>query len=791
MKPETTTAIRSMTLAARELLFAEIDGQLEGIYGFLPDGKLKPADQYPILSAHAEAGGTRKLIEQFVEDEGHAGLSPLKAREKLQQEAAFTWLNRFAAFKMMETRKLVRQTVSKGQDSNGFKMWLTEPGNEDHYKDYEAGDLPLDGLGEGPRQRAYRRFLLARCEMKAREIRVLFDPENLSSRLCPRPPALKKLVETIGNETLLEAWQPGNEETIGWIYQFFIETKKKDVFDRLYKKKEKVRAEDIPAATQIFTPRWVVRFLVENTLGRMWVQMHTDSPMADELGYLVPPAEPYPKVTLKPAIDIRLLDPACGTMHFGLVAFDLLAGMYREEIEHAGREGWPEKPSVENESEIPAAILANNLHGIDIDLRAVQLSALTLYLRAKSHNPKAELKESRLACGDIHMRGDDLLGEFVEQMELSPIYRNVLSALQRQLKDAEQIGALLRLDEEIHAIMKAERKRHEREDRQFDLFNQPSADTPDEGASLQEYWDILEVQIGQALDEFSRQQAEKGKGQSFFAAETTKGLRLLEIMRQKYDVVFTNPPYMTARNMNPVLKSYLQKGYPAAKTDLYAAFIQRCAEWLVDGGRMGMIAQQSFMFISSYEKLRGFLRERIAIETMPHVGPRAFDEVSGEKVNTTLLVFRRETDETIRNDSVGTYFRLVKEPDADAKRLRFEQALENIREDNDDSVAVRYRQGDFDAISGEPWVYWIKTRLRNLFLEYPKLVEIAPPKHGMSTGNNNRFLRFWWEAGKIKINRDCIDRNQLNLSSKDWFPYMKGGPFCRWYGNQEFIVNYH
>ena len=165
--------------------------------------------------------------------------------------------------------------------------------------------------------------------------------------------------------------------------------------------------------------------------------------------------------------------------------------------------------------------------------------------------------------------------------------------------------------------------------------------------------------------------------------------------------------------MNAVLKEYLQKEYPVAKADLYAAFVQRCTEWLADGGRLGMITQQSFMFISSYEKLREFLRERIAIETMPHVGPRAFEEVTGEKVNTTLLVFRREPNEQARNDSVGTYFRLVKEPDGDAKRRRFEQALTNLRAGQPDPVVFRYRQGDFDAIPGSPWVYWVTYGIRS------------------------------------------------------------------------------
>jgi type I restriction-modification system DNA methylase subunit len=743
MKPETVDAIHDATLKTRELMTTEISQQLEGIYGLLPSGQFQPIADYPALGSIPEAAETRQRLEALLVDEQQAGLMAQQAREKLVKEAAFTWLNRLVAFKMMETRRLLRQTVTRGQESNGFKWWLTETGNAGYYRDYEAGDLPQDGLGEGPRQRAYRCFLLAQCARLAQEIRVLFDPGNMASRLCPRPQAFQQLIDLLNDDRLHEAWQPGNEETIGWVYQFFIEEQKKDVFDRRYKKKEKIRAEDIPAATEIFTPRWVVRSLVENTLGRMWVQMHPDSQLARQLEYLVPQVDPLPQVPLKHVREIRILDPACGTMHFGLVAFDLLVEMYREEIERAGQPGWPRTPSVEAEGDIPATILSDNIHGIDIDLRAVQLSALTLYLRAKTLNPNATLSESRLACADILMRDGDRLTQFIEQSGLHkrPIYGRILSALQQRLKHADQLGSLLRLDEEIRKLIEEERHRYERLGQQPDLFGWPKEQFESE-AGRREFWEMLEIQIGQALDAFARERASEGADQGFFAAETTKGLRLLEITGQHYDVVLTNPPYMTSRNMNAVLKAYLQKGYPLAKSDLYAAFIQRCTEWLADGGRLGMITQQSFMFISSYGKLREFLRQRIAMETMPHVGPRAFEEVTGEKVNTTLFVFRHEPNAETRNDSVGTYLRLVKEPDGEAKRRRFELALPNLRSCQPDPIVFHYRQGDFDVIPGSPWVYWLNRRVRVLFCENRKLSDIGEPRAGMHGGDRFRFARY-------------------------------------------------
>jgi type I restriction-modification system DNA methylase subunit len=789
MKQLTVDSIHDVTLQLRELLITEIGELLEGIYGLLPNGELKPIEDYPVLGTNSEALETRERVESLVTDEVQAGLTPQLAREKLVIEASFTWLNRLVAFKMMEARKLLRQCVTRRQDSNGFKIWLTEDGNEEHLKGYETGDMPQDGLGEGPRQRAYRHFLVAQCAQLAKEIRVLFDPSNLASRLCPRPQVLRQIIESLNQDHLSEAWESGNEETIGWVYQFFIEEQKKQIFDRFYKKKEKVRPEDIPAATQIFTPRWIVQFLVQNTLGRMWLQMHPDTRLGEQLKYLVPPASNLPSVILKPVREIRLLDPACGTMHFGLIAFDLLAEMYREELERAGDPGWPREPSVRAETEIPATILAQNLHGVDIDLRAVQLSALTLYLRAKTLNPKAALSESRLVCADIHMLDGGRLTQFLEESGLdAPIYHRILSSLQGRLKDSDQLGSLLRIDKEIHRLVDEERKKYQREGGQL-LFQGWSEQQFETEAGWHEFWETLEVQIGQALDAFAREQSMRGLNQGFFAGEATKGLRLLEIVGQRYDIVLTNPPYMTSRNMNGVLKQYLGKEYKPSKSDLYAAFIQRCSEWLLEGGRLGMITQQSFMFTSSYEKLRELLCDRVALEVLPHVGPRAFEEVTGEKVNTTLFVFRRDSNEVSRNSSVATYFRLVREPDGESKRHRFEQALSAIKTNQSDSLVYFYPQSNFKKIKRAPWCYWAGEFEYNIFSENPSLSTLFDIDMGLKTSKNFRFVRWWWEVGSKQISF-ALSREEAKASGQKWFRYAKGGKTVQYSSDVNHAVNW-
>jgi hypothetical protein len=788
--------LRETVLAARSLLENAIREELQGrlgIYTANTKGRgtlgLVVEDDARMGHLEPDERQTRRLLLDHVDVLQTGGLAAPSALDTFVRETAFTWLNRFVAFKMLEARGLARETVSRLENSNGFKMWLAEPGNETHLANYEKGDLPQNGRGEGPRQQAYRAFLLAQCRKLSEEVGVLFDPDALVSRFLPQPKVLKELANRINAADLAPAWQPGNEETIGWVYQGFNSEELEQAFREVRVSKKKFESPDIPAVTQLFTPRWIVRFLVENTLGHLWLELHPDSQLASSLDYLVPfKTADCPPPTPRSVKEITFLDPACGTMHFGLVAFDLFAAMYREEMQNAGKPGWPSKPPVASEEEIPNAIIAHNLHGIDIDPRAVQLSALTLYLKAKTLNPKARLSESRLACANVHMLNGDHLKDFAEQMKLGPIYRRILTALQARLKDSEQLGSLLRLEGEIRELVVEERERYEREGKQLLIpgFAEQQFETE---AGQREFWEILEVQIGQALDTFAREHF-SGAEQTFFAGETAKGLRLLELMAQRYDVVVTNPPYMSARKMNSRLKSLVAASYPAGKGDLYAAFIQRCVDLACPTGRVGMLTMHSFMFISSYEKLRSIIREQAFIETMAHAGPALFDVGNPGTLQTSAYVFRRENDPEARQNAEGTYFRLVKEPDSEAKQRRFEQALANLRAGKDDPIVYRYRQGDFDAIPGSPWVYWITAGLRKVFETFPKLGEIAQPRQGLATADNFRFLRHWWEPGVGRIGLGCKLAQDALKTGKRWFPYMKGGSFCRWYGNQEYVVNW-
>lgn len=657
--------VYDLALKARDLLTREALELLEGTYGLCHDGRLDPLEKLPQVQADPQSQETYQRLVQLLDEEVGAGLTRQEVVEKLVKEVAFTHLNRLVAFKMMEARKLIRGTVDKGADSNAFKFYLADPEHADDLALHQQGDVDT----------AYRHFLLWQSGQVAQEVRVLFDPDNLPSRLFPRPRALYALLEMLNQPELADGWHA--DETIGWIYQYFNEPELQAAFEKVRTSGAKFEARDIPSATQLFTPLWIVRFLVQNTLGRLWVRMHSDTRLPDTklLDYLVPlDGEQLPE-PLRPVNEITLLDPSCGGMHFGLVAFDLFAAMYQEELERAGEPGWPESPSVADPAEIPAAVIKYNLFGIDIDLRSVQLSALALHLKAKSLNPEARITDSNLACADVLPLDGARLGTFLREARFArPIYERLIRALWERLKDVNQLGSLLRLEQEIGDLMAQERARYE----ETPLF----AGLPDEferEAAEEDFWETVSARMIQGLDEFARRQAASGIHQGFFTNEATKGLRLLDLMLGRYDVVVTNPPYMSRRKMNRQLADLVADAYPLGKSDLFAAFIQRCLEFAEERGYVGMLTMQSFMFLKSYGGLRQDIRDQAAIETMAHCGPGLYDVGNPGTLQTTAFVLRKEAETLHRETNVGTYFRLVHAPTGDAKRQVFEPALRELR----------------------------------------------------------------------------------------------------------------
>jgi len=759
MRPEQRRLIKEAVLKARSLLEEEISGLLEGTYGLRKDGTLEEASSLPALREDPEAALTRQALESYLGEQESQGKGGKEAREALVKEAAFTHLNRLVAIKMMEQRKLIRGTVNRGLESNQFKHWLAE--NEEALKLYQRGE----------KDRAYRLFLDSLYGELSSEIKVLFDPQSLPSRLFPRPTAFSELLSLLNHPELEPAW--AEDEAIGWVYQYFSSKELEQAFREARVSGKKFSCRDIPNVTQLFTPRWIVEYLVQNTLGRLWLNMHPDSDLKEKLPYLVPLQGEQPPEPLRPVKEITLLDPACGTMHFGLVAFDLFYEMYREELKNAGREGWPDTPSVEKEEDIPASIIACNLYGADIDLRAVQLSALSLYLKAKTKNPAAEITSSNLACAEVLPIDGEKLDQFIEKTSFShPVIPRLLRELWPTLKQTSCLGSLARIERDVSSLIEREKRRAE-EDRGR-LFGE---DLEHVSPPQEEGWRAIEREILSSLETFSRSLSPE----AYFAREAEKGIRLLDLLRRRYDVVVTNPPYLSNRKMDDLIQKHVKDEYPNTKTDFYACFIERCLELAREQGYVGMLSMHSFMFITSYEALRDSILDEASIETLAHAGPGLFEVGNPGTLQTAAYVLRREPDARRRDESIGTYIRLVKEGD---KQAAFERALrtgENI---------YHLRQEKLRAIPGHPWVYWVPDSIRQLFAKLPRLGDIAQPRQGLATADNFRFLRFWWEVGKRNIAFGCKDREEALASGKKWFPCMKGGSYRKWYGNQEYVVNW-
>jgi hypothetical protein len=300
------------------------------------------------------------------------------------------------------------------------------------------------------------------------------------------------------------------------------------------------------------------------------------------------------------------------------------------------------------------------------------------------------------------------------------------------------------------------------------------------------FFNSIEEQILRLLDTFTRQSSEPEKDPSHIAAEAVKGLRFLRLIQQKYDVVTTNPPYLDSRDYNQVHKSYLEEEYREAKRNLFSAFIARNLQLVADTGYVAMITGQSFMFIKTFEEFRKKLLHQASIKILSQYDYHLF----AERVDTAAFILQKEPDAGKRNESEGVYFRLVREKDAEAKRTAFESALAALRAGQPHPLGFRYRQSNFDAIPGKPWVYWMPVKLTKMFNSLDLIENVAKPRQGLATANNARFLRKWWEIGKGNIGFGFLNRQEAGKSNKKWFPYMKGGAPIPWFGNQENIVDW-
>ena len=648
-------------------------------------------------------------------------------RNRLLEEVAYTWFNRISALLYMDNRYYNRTRIvspAEGESRPELLSMLKRgeiPDGIESVKDTIFGFLDGRVAAEQPDREAYKTALLAYCSHLGAIMPFLFKKmDDWAALLLP--------ADLLSSESIIFDFQQNitsenceDIEIIGRVYQFYISEKKNEVFAGL-KKNIKISPENIPAATQLFTPHWIVRYLVENSLGRLWMLNRPESRLTERMGYYIKPEEAKRDfLKVNSPEEIKICDPACGSGHMLVYAFDLLFAMYEEE-------GY-------TPAEIPELIITRNIFGIEIDERAGELAAFALIMKARE-------KDLRFLERNIQPNICVLENIWLEESELEDymdfIGQDLFTALPlttlRQFEQADNFGSLISPEvTDVEGILK-----------------------------------ILE--------------AKKVSRNLFLNTTHHKVLRALQqadYLSPKYHVVVANPPYMGGKGMNASLKSFLKNNYADVKSDLFSAFIVRNTELALSKGQLGFMTPFVWMFISSYEKLRGILIDEKTITSLIQLEYSGFE-------GATVPICTFTVENTNRPDFKGDYIRLS---DFSGANRQGPKTLEAVKNPNCKWL-FRAAAVDFKKIPGSPIAYWASDRVKEVFEEGRALKEIAATLQGMATRDNSRFIRLWSEVCFSKSHFDAKNRESAKLSGKKWFPYNKGGKFRKWYGNSEYFVNW-
>ena len=642
------------------------------------------------------------------------------------EEAAYTWFNRLIALKYMQEHSRLPIPVRPLPDAPGAQPRLL----------LEAQDVALPGverervlaLLEGNQTDAlYKYLLIALCNALAEPLPGMFEKISDATELL-FPDGLLHADSVLAEMARLDtdSWQ--EIQVIGWLYQYY-NTQLKDETFELLKKNVKITKDRIGPATQLFTPEWIVRYMVENSLGRLWLEGHPNAELRAQWRYFMDEAPQEPAVAqqlaalrqsasaLRPE-QLTVLDPCMGSGHILVYAFDVLMQIYRSV-------GYTDRDAVQS-------ILENNLFGLDIDDRAAQLAYFAVMMKACEYDRRflrRGVQPHVCAIAESQPLDAAALAAFGPERELA---QRLLDAF----RDAKEYGSLLRPDFTEAELRRLDDRLTAMTAVQDSLF--AIADSQTAAAALRPLLAQAHMLIGQ------------------------------------YDAVITNPPYMGGSGMNAKLSDYVKAVYPDSKSDLFACFMERCGEMLRENGYQAMITQHAWMFLSSFERLRLRLQKRELIN-MAHLGPRAFEEIGGEVVQTTAFVLAASHIKGYK----GSYARLI-EPTSQRGKEEIFLAGTN-----------RYtaQQDNFSKIPGAPVAYWVSERMLEVF-QNQALSTLSSPRQGLATGENDRFTRMWYEVETTRLCLCAHSRKAAMQSHARWFPYNKGGDFRKWYGNNDCVVNW-
>lgn len=642
--------------------------------------------------------------------------------EHVIEEVAYTWFNRFIALRYMEVNNYLPQRIRVfTNDNNEFKPDLLT----------DAIHVELDGLDkqkafdyieQNNQEDLYKYLLLTLCNdmnqylpdmfTSIKDYKTLLFPDNLLKE----DSVLAKLITDIDEDSWTDQVQ-----IIGWLYQYYIQMPK----DELIHAKKQYRNDDVPFVTQLFTPDWIVRYLVENTLGNYYVRKNPNTDLINDWKYFI--KNNSTENSFKKIEDIKFIDPCMGSGHILVYAFDLLMSFYQEN-------GYAPRDAAE-------LILKNNLYGFDIDERAYQLACFSLMMKARQYNRRilsSKIKPNIYCIRNTEIESDlyDYLISKNAEIETTLInFRSIFD-------DANTYGSLLNVamlnNEEIENL----------ESELTDVINNSNA-------NLEEM--LFQLDIKDHL---------------------LPSLRIARLLQSKYDFVVTNPPYLSSSLMPNELKNFVQSNYKDAKSDLFAVFIKKCIELSNAGGYIGMLTPYVWMFISSYESLRHYILQNTNISGLIQLEYNAF-EAACVPVATFIL---HNTDEKYK----GNYIKLSDFKGAENQAPKVIEAIQN----HNCGFYYETSTESFSKIPGSPIAYWVSSKLLSAFQDGRPLSAVASPCVGLQTADNGRFLRLWYEVCNQNISFNCTSTEDSLSRTTRWFPYNKGGDFRKWYGNNDYVVNW-
>ena len=755
------TAIKNFAVWARRKLISEITYKA-GLLGVTEKGAAEPLPQstkdlqfFDIgTKTYAEVQGAeiaqRNALVAAIRDKARE-VDYKTAFQNVVEEVAYTWFNRMIAIRFMEINDYLPSRVRVLSSENPGKLepdFVTNPFDTDlDFTPYER-DRVLQFKDENKLDELFRALFIKQCNKLHEILPELFEATRdytellLTISFTDKDGVVYHLTHDIPesdfdiSHTDEDGKTPGQVEIIGWMYQYYNTEPKDEVF-ALLKKNVKITKERIPAATQLFTPDWIVRYMVENSLGRLWVEGHPNAALKAGWKYYLEEAEQEPDVQAQLAKlredyarlnpeDIKVIDPCMGSGHILVYAFDVLMQIYEAQ-------GYTQRDAAR-------LIVEKNLYGLDIDKRAYQLAYFAVMMKARQYNRRilnGELRPHLYAIQDsngINRNQLQFFGWSMGDVERNKALTQVEYLLDT-FRDAKEYGSILSVDmldwELLYRFAGT-----------VDYSDQISLDELNLEATKDALWTLVEQGA---------------------------------VLAQKYDVVVTNPPYMAVSNAGAKVNDYVKKNFPDSKADLFAVFIERCGQMAKKNGYQAMITQHAWMFLSSFEKLR---RKLLAVDivNMAHLGARAFEEIGGEVVQTTSFVMQKANAAGRK----GLYARLVDGASQQEKEMIFLERKCQFVTDKE----------NYDVIPGKIIAYWLSDALVNDFRRGTPLGEIAFPRQGLATSNNDKYLRLWFEVANDNLNTKAVSTSDAKKSGKRWYPHCKGGGYRKWYGNRDYVIDW-